>query len=322
MNIFDFYHTGKNINSLLSLIEVYPTNSKKRIVLKLLNAINQIGPKIFTLKKEIRFIDNKLNEINERAFRSYLIHQFERKKRIYIYEYFIEKKTISFTKYSVLKKDYHSFKAEFKNLRYLNKKVSFVTPIPEKVYSFEKNYFFSMISLSNDFKILDKKESLPNYIFEEIANLRPKNLPTKIKAKKIDGWKECLNKSKNMKIIEIGTKINPEKLFSVVAAHRDLGSENIFSKKNPTSACDYAIIDWEFFTDTAPELTDKVGIWLGKKHIVIKKRNLKLINEITIEFLEYFSIHKNGRESSVLALLHLASIGIDLAKILICQFDE
>ena len=34
----------------------------------------------------------------------------------------------------------------------------------------------------------------------------------------------------------------------------------------------YSIIDWEFYEDSAPKLTDRVGYWLGFRHKKIKSK--------------------------------------------------
>ena len=103
--------------------------------------------------------------------------------------------------------------------------------------------------------------------------MRPKNLQYKISAYKIDGWNIYLELKKNQSVKNLVSKIDPNILLDVCAAHRDIGSENVFHKNDPNTLSDYTIIDWEFFTFTAPILTDRVGEWLGMNHEIITKEN-------------------------------------------------
>ena len=77
------------------------------------------------------------------------------------------------------------------------------------------------------------------------------------------------------------------------------------------------MIDWEFFTETAPTLTDRVGVWLGCRHRTLKGSRNVGVSSLAAEFLADFECAPGGAPAAVVALLHLSDLGIDLARILI-----
>ena len=80
----------------------------------------------------------------------------------------------------------------------------------------------------------------------------------------------------------------------------DFGSENIFYSKNKT----FYLIDFEFFCESAPALTDILSFWIGKYHKLIKNNDKNLLkifkkdfqnydeNEIILSFIYLLSVNK------------------------------
>lgn len=316
MNVIDFYYTGKRLNGLKILIKYYPTNSILRLVLKIINALNIITFNFIPYNLNLAIFKNLKRDLSNNQ--AYLLHKINQNSRIYILDFNLEDKINNFIKFTFSKSEKSKFKKELNNFNFIKNKVSFLTYSKISLLDSKFGTYLNIEPIDENFKSYNKKFPLPDSIYHEIENLRPSNLTSNLLASEIEGWFSLVKKIKNVKIYNIANKINPKKSFKVVAAHRDLGSENIFVKYPFKDLSDFTIIDWEFFTITAPELTDRVGVWLGKKHLEIKKRNIKKINNLTQSFLDYFSYKNGGVEAAVIALLHLADLGIDLAQILIC----
>ena len=157
-----------------------------------------------------------------------------------------------------------------------------------------------------------KGRAVPINLLNEIG-LRSKHLPRTLPLQSIcfQGARDDAPQNCN----SVWETVDQNVELMVVAAHRDLGSENIFSSADALVPCHFALIDWEFFTDTAPALTDQVGIWFEPIPRFEGWRNKKIRRSTA--FLSHFSDSPDGKIGAVIALFHLAELGIDLANILI-----
>ena len=146
--------------------------------------------------------------------------------------------------------------------------------------------------------------------------MRPPDAPLAVPLEAFDWFGRTLRRVKNPALSEIARQIEQVRSFSVCAAHRDLGSENVFSTARvETKKTRYAVIDWEFFTETAPAMTDRVAFWLGQQHRYLKREFGAWDESIAAgKFLDTFKNTPGGVCAATLALLGLLHIGNDLAE--------
>ena len=318
--IIDFYYTGDRLNGLKSLIRHYPSYSYLRLALKIINGINQITFK-FKPKDLNLLLFEHLNFNTTGNSKAFLTHKFNQNNRIYIIEFNKKGPAEKFIKFTNSKIEKNKFRQELKNLNYIKNKLSFSIGNISSFIDSKNGMFLIFDAISNKFEAYNKKQALPDFILKEIENLRPKKFPNELMASEIMGWRRAIKYCKNLRILNIVRRIKLNKNFRVVAAHCDLGSENIYLKRPYTNPEDFIIIDWEYFNISSPELTDRVSLWLGQYHLLIKKKRKNQINKLTNNFLSNFSNHNGGVEAAVLAILFLANSGLDLAQILICYSD-
>ena len=82
-----------------------------------------------------------------------------------------------------------------------------------------------------DHLIHDKRQNLPETLLEAIAKLRNPSAPKTLPSDLIDGWQIARKRASTPLICKIANKIQLDNHFEVSAAHRDLGSENVFYSK-------------------------------------------------------------------------------------------
>lgn len=316
--LLDFHFCGGRVEALVALMNIYPGYSFKRILLKGFNALNQVGPRLLPKKlSQIGCAERALPELGPNDTRAFLLHKIDQNGRFYVVDQHAGGGSRAITKLALNEKAAKGIRHEAKVLNLLAGRTSFDVP---RVLSFESwngGCALRTSAVSQNRKAHKKCHPLPDSLFTAIADLRSKTLPNELPAAQIEGWNGARGRVRTPEICKAAMEINPETFFSVSAAHRDLGSENIFSCKSASAISEFTLIDWEFFTETAPTLTDRVGVWLGCRHRTLKGSRNVGVSSLAAEFLADFECAPGGAPAAVVALLHLSDLGIDLARILI-----
>lgn len=304
--------------ALAALLELYPSHSVSRRFLLLVNALNTLA---FRLPpRDLKFVsdrDGLLRPLDGTVSRAYLLHKLAFSERAYIYDRDASGQTVAVTKMAISDKAAEGLMAEERVLAELSQQDHpFRVP---KILDFVQAKAVCVLrteAIPPGFTHHPKGAPIPESLFESISALRPIDKPTTVLAREIEGWEEALRQTSTQCLRAEGEKVSPQDLFEVGAAHRDLGSDNLFSKRPAQRLSDFYLIDWEFFTYSAPAQTDLVGVWLGNHHRALKGRGRPDVERLARQFLAHFDTTPERRVSAVIALLHLADQGIDLARIL------
>ena len=315
MNLIDFdFDGGGRTEAFSALQRFYPNYSVKRRVLKLMNSINQLSVRLPAHNSsQIAQIKNKLPQLPPKGTRAYLLHKIDQNDRAYIFDQDQDGQCIAVTKVAFNAVAAEGLKREAETLRSLYGRTEFAIPELKAYEAWGEGFLVQVSAVSSAQTIHDKRVLLPDAIFAAVAKLRDPKAPKYLSACQIEGWQEARCRIRTAAIEQVAEKIGSEDVFEVSAAHRDLGSENIFSLPNARAVADFTLIDWEFFTETAPAMTDRVSVWLGSRHRAFKSRNGPGQNALAEAFLAEFENTQGGKAAAVLALLHLADLGIDLA---------
>lgn len=321
--LLDFYFVGNRTEALAALSYLYPSYSLKRSLLKVLNALNQIGPRVLPKNLSLHGAAVKsLPVIGCNATRAFLLHKVEQKGRLYVFDRNDNGKFVEITKIALNEDAAKGIRREATTLAMLEGQTPFSIPKLLSFETWEGGCALRTTAVSSEQKAYDKRLPLPDYIFSAVAELRSFTLPKTLSANEIAGWKTALLRTRVSSIYNVAKEIRSTKNFAVTAAHRDMGSENIFCHYRANAITDFTLIDWEFFTDTAPALTDQVSVWLGCRHREIKGWRKVNVETLAKKFLSDFVNASGGQDAAVIALLHLADLGIDLAQVLIGDFGE
>ncbi|MBX3617918.1 MAG: hypothetical protein KF839_12410 [Nitrosomonas sp.] len=319
MYLIDFYYSGANIiDSLAALHRFYPRYSLKRKIAYLMNAINLL---IFRrVPRRLKLISDVVSKIPVKApdgALAILLHKIAQNGRVYVFELDGKGKPLTVTKIALTEAARSGIVREREILKQLEH-VELPFDIPRAVNFIDSNGIcaLSMSAINDNLSIHEKSKGIPDYIFNAIASLRSSDAPISQPISAF-GWFSSIKKRiTNPAIIEVVQQIASDNFFAVCAAHCDLGSENVFSKlETDFDKSIFAIIDWEFFTEFAPAMTDRVAYWLGQHH-----RNFKRefgswnARESAIYFLNEFRNTPGGEAAAVLALLALLHQGNDLAE--------
>lgn len=318
--LIDFYFNNMNdLQVLKAFNKIYPAYSTRRRLLKILNLINALGPqkvqKNFGIIKELDVYTQLTHPARPHAW---LLHKLNQNGRAYFFEFDDRGHIVTTAKISINQSDFIKIENEYTVLKNIDEKNAlFWHP---KVIRYSKTNDISILQttgIPNEFHIFNKKDKLPDELYYEIKNIQQNKSLNKKPAKELCDFQNYNFTLKSSFIRNISESIDPNKLFDTSAAHRDLGSENIFTRSPLISAKDCALIDWEYYTDSAPALTDRVGVWLGCHHKYLKAKQRPDIESMARLFIQDFTNANASTQDSVIALFHLADLGIDLARILI-----
>ena len=165
-----------------------------------------------------------------------------------------------------------------------------------------------------------KALGLPSWIFDELSGICHAKGELRLSRTDLPWFISAAGLIKSRRMEQIIRTILPERKFIFGSAHCDLGSENVYSKsQSPDEERQYVIVDWEYFTLQAPELTDRVSYWLGQRHKRLKAHFLKpAMDGILSQLLLEFSTIGHDEEEVAMALLYLIHIGQDLA-LMVCE---
>jgi len=326
--INDFFTVGANYRQTYQmLLKVYPTYSLKRKVVFLLQlmlrpVLHQARDRSVKLEEWIR----QRPRYRKNSIFAVLLHKKAQNGRIYIFEFSQVCAPVSFTKMTNQAVSDFRIEKEAETLNGLaGKTVNFRTP---RVIDFVHKGTCAELCVEAAapfFKNHPKSVGIPEEIFVEIAGLGFSD-PIAIQPARDTVWfsttAESIGSESLKKIVEA---ISPERFFAVCPAHCDLGSENVLSHKSSKGAdTEYLILDWEYFTDHAPALTDRVAYWLGQRHRALK-RSLPRPNPdaVLVQLLEEFKGRGYDAEEVAVALLYLVHIRNDLsAKVCGVQHDR
>lgn len=320
MTLFiDFYYSGTSIiRAQAALRRFYPRYSLKRKTAYLINALNLLVlHRIPRAMWKIREIVSEIPTSAPSGALAILLHKIEQNGRIYAFELDDKGDALTVTKIALTDSARSGVVREHVVLKQLASAVlPFYVP---RVVSFSDSKgqcILCMSAINQRLRIHKKSKGLPDYIFDAIASLRPLNAPLVLPRSAFEWFDSTQKRVTNPAITAIARQIAPDNLFVVCAAHCDLGSENIFStgEIEPDKPM-FAVIDWEFFTETAPAMTDRVAYWLGQHHRNFKREIGAWDGKVSAAyFLNEFRNTPGGEAAAVLALLALLHMGNDLAE--------
>lgn len=315
--LLDFHFCGSRTQALVSLMRHYPSYSPRRGFLKGINALNQMGPRRSPRRlSRIDCPEGVLPALEPGNSRAFLLHKIDQKGRIYVFDEYADRKVGVVTKIALNEGAAEGIRREAAVLQSLAGRTPFHLPEVLSLKSWNGGCALRVGAIPRTRTVHKKRHPVPDALLQSVAALRPATLPSALPASQIEGWESALARATTPAICRVASHIGPGMLFAVNAAHRDLGSENLFSHPSAKSLSDFSIIDWEFFTETAPALTDRVGVWIGRHHRTLKRKRKVDVEALATQLLLDFESASGGSRAAVVALLHLADIGIDLARIL------
>ena len=304
------------------LWNLYPKYSLPRRLICLINIFNQLGPR-FCKSEDRDLIGSALSNfpsIDDQNCRVILLHKLRQKHRFYVFDFNQKQVMLAAAKIATTSSSAIGLFREKNHLINLSIVSDLNTPQVVAFTKFKSGAILRRTVPPSKFTQHKKQADLPYELLDAISNLgQPSNVRF-LPAEAIQAWVCLRQQVKNQLIRSIVDEIKPDSKFRIGSAHGDLGSENVFSPKPKKSLSDFFVIDWEFFNDSAPILTDQVGYWLGKHHSDIKGFWRPSPRELTLKFLKQFE--PKGLQASVIALLYLAYTGIDLAVYLITKNES
>ena len=323
--LIDYYFFGEGrLKSLKILKNIYPTYSIKRSILFLINFLNQIGPKIKPDSKVLKDLYKKkrLPELHQTYSRAVLTHKKNQKNRIYVFDFNSDDELSSVTKVATNNIASAGLIREkiFLEKVYLN--TSFNVP---KIISFKKWNSGAALQISatpHNFYPHSKEINLPESLYSELKIICEVDKKSQSPLIEVFSKFDMANKELNKKAIKVLNMIPKNYLIKCGTCHGDLGSENIFSCNDASAPNDFFIIDWEYFSNYAPEHTDRVAVWLGARHKKIKALYRPNPKKLVEEFFSDFSAVNGGIASAIIAVIYLALNDIDLATYMLSNLDE
>lgn len=314
--LIDFhFEGGGRSQALVALRRLYPSYSTLRFSLKALNALNQIGPKM--RPRSLRQLDHdhcRMPELASGESRTYLLHKIEQTGRVYLFDEDRRGQLSSVTKLALNAKSAAGINREARVLEKLAGRTELGIPKVLELKSWRDGCFMRISATRVGFSTHRKSQILPDAVFDAISALRSDTCPKAVGVADFESWQFARERASTAGIRAISNEIGASDQFEAAAVHGDLGSENVFSRGNAQQISDFAIIDWEFFSETAPALSDRVGFWLGRNHRALKGRFGARPEVLARAFLADFETAPGGRRAAVFALLYLAGTGIDLAR--------
>jgi len=316
-SLLDFHFCGTRTQAVLALTRHYPSYSLKRSLLKGVNALNQLGPRrVPRSLSRIGRAQEALPGLAPNGTRAFLLHKIHQTGRVYIFDEPPDAASGFVTKVALNEGAAAGIRREAAVLQSLAGRTPFHIPEVLSFDDWDGGCALRVSAIPRAWTIHEKGRPIPQALFDAVAGLRSESLPRALPASEIWGWASALAYATTPAIRAAASDIDSQTLFAVAAAHRDLGSENVFSCLPARNASDFSIIDWEFFSETAPALVDKVGVWLGVHHRTLKRMRKANVETLATKFLSDFAGMPGGCHAAVIALLHLAETGIDLARIL------
>lgn len=309
---------GDRLNAISALWRFYPNYSFKRKLLKGVNGINQLSFRISSKKmRKIAHAEDNLPRRNNDGTRAFLLHKLDQNGRVYIFDQDINGKLVTVTKLALTETAAKGLRWEAHVLDKLAGRTLFKIPSLILFKSWEEGCLVQISAAPEHQSVYNKNQEFPEALLKAVAALVPLNAAKTLPAECFVGWQSARVRTFTPAIREIADQIKADDHFDTAAAHRDLGSENIFCGPNSQDVSDFTIIDWEFFSESAPAMTDCVGLWLGRHHRAFKGFGGLVKNDLATAFISQFTNTPGGKKAAVLALLHLADMGIDLAQYLI-----
>ena len=182
--LLDFCFIGdQREHAISSLQQLYPNYSAKRIILKTINALNQLGPQILPASmKEIRYLEDYLPSLGPGESRAFLLHKIYQKGRVYIFDYCPDGGLVAVTKVATNRTSAAGIKHEAIVLNSIDGRTRFQIP---KIFSFDtwESGCALRLSVTDENHVSRNKNSgIPEIVLHEIAGLRSKNLPNQLPA--------------------------------------------------------------------------------------------------------------------------------------------
>ena len=245
------------------------------------------------------------------------LHKINQCNRAYIVVFSEKNKPNSFIKLALSKEAAMGLRQEKDALIKLSQ-LSTEFQIPEliKFDDYGDTAFIETKYIQDEFKLIEKSSDIiPPILENALLSLGNSTTFKFLVIKKFYWFRITISKITNHKIFNLLDSIQDKDSFSFCPAHCDLGSTNILKNVDKNSELKkYSIVDWEFYEDSAPKFTDRVGYWLGFRHKKIKSKNYG--DELWKEFLDFFTGEEADINLAIISLIFLAYKGIDLAEIL------
>lgn len=319
VQILDFYTSGlKRVDAWKALKKTYPRHSRKRKILFLINALNVMTCNFqpSTLGRLFNQLPLSYKQVMVSRFVVFL-HKINQCNRVYIVVYSEKNKPNSFIKLALSKEAAMGLRQEKDTLIKLGQlSTEFQIPALIKFDDYGDKAFIETEYIRDEFKLMEKSSDIIPPILENALLSLGNSTTFKFDVIKKSHWfRITISKIRNNKIFSLLESIQDSDSFSFCSAHCDLGSTNILKNTHENSELKkYSIIDWEFYEDSAPKLTDRVGYWLGFRHKKIKSKNYG--DELWKEFLDFFGDNEADISIAIISLIFLAYKGVDLAEIM------
>lgn len=317
--VIDYEFTGGGRReALAALARFYPRNSPKRHLLRLLNAANQL-----TVRRKPSY-DGPVAAAVERLprpapgnARAVLSHKIRATKRVYAFDIDRMGHATIVWKIALTNEAAKGLEKEQCALAFIAEKAPFQVPSLLHYRDWDGGGMIATTAAPKSFLLHGKSNGLQPALFEAIGGLSGEKSPLSLAEFDDDRWRRTWGVMTNERLRKVISDEDDLAQLDFRSCHGDLGSENVLSINRGRAVSDYYLVDWEHFSQFAPALVDEVGYWLGAHHRSFKGWRTKSALALTDLFLRWAETAKGGRFASVVALIYLASRGIDLAQMLI-----
>lgn len=317
--INDFVTIGADLcQSRRLLIKVYPTYSPYRKVARVIHyALGSLLTRSQGLREQVaEFVEKRSHYRGDSIF-AVMLHKIQENGRFYLFEFDRGCELISFTKVSTESNSNSRIRREAEVLGGIAGRTNgFRVPLVTRFCDEGSRVELCLEAAGAGYEKQPESMGLPDSVFRGIASIlsRPSE---SFRFQDVPSWLlQSAETTKSEKIRNVLDAIPPDREFETCPAHCDLAPQNILRRRRANDGeWDYFILDWEYFTDQAPLLTDRVSHWLGRRHRTLKRRYLRVdAKRILEELFVEFEGQGYTRSDVVIALLYLSHIRQDLAE--------
>ena len=317
--VIDYEFTGGGrLEALAVLARFYPQNSPKRHLLRLLNAVNQL-----TVRRKPSY-DGPVAAAVERLprpapgnARAVLSHKIRATERVYAFDIDRTGHASIVWKIALTRDAAKGLEKEKSALEFIAEKTPFQVPRLLRYCGWDGGGMIATTAAAKPFLLHKKGTRLQPALFDAIGGLSGETNSLSLTEFDDDRWRRTCGAMTNERLRNVISDAGDLAQLDFCSCHGDLGSENILSINRGRAVSDFYLVDWEHFSQSAPALVDEVGYWLGAHHRSFKGWRTTSAPALTDLFLRWAETVKGGRFASVVALIYLASRGIDLAQMLI-----
>ena len=307
-----------NYKKYSGLVDYLPKSTKKKIIVfhwtkfLLISGLIRLLP-LFKFSRG--FIPKQFFEELRDSKCLFFSQNLELRNRYYIIRK-SDSKNIDFIKVVESEKQ-NNFKNELSVNTLINDSENFKYICLKKLNKIDGKFYLYYNILPRDAKLVTKR---PYKIYNHLYKVNEKKKLIKSVDLKFLSRTSWWKNYKKLNLIHFNQFVNDHlksKKYKIMWCHGDLGSENIFIKKNI-----YYLIDWEKTSYDSPYIVDLLGIVLGNNSriIISNKFNSKKPSDL-INFYYLFFSKKYKFEDFLLGIIFYLGTDFNLAKFLISNFN-